>query len=213
LFILVIIFNLPNAKIENILPIFEKGIAGCIKGSVFLTDFMPFALFPIMMIYPAKVNDLRAAKKSIYIGYLWSGFLIFICILMNILVLGTTITSNSLFPTYWLAKETSIGIIFARFEFIIAAIWITTFFIVIILYFYSAAIGLSQLLGLKDYRKIVLPLALIILVMVEVNFPDEIYELNLINLVLLPYDITYALVLPIALLIVSWAKKRIFKRK
>lgn len=206
-FILVMILNLSNVKIDNILPVFEKGITGSIKGSLILTDFMPLALLSILMIYPANVNDLRESEKSIYLGYLWSGFLIFLCILMNILVLGAPVTANAQFPTYLFAKQINIGNIFTRLEFLIASIWFTTFFIVSTLYFYSAVIGLSQLLGLKDYRKIVLPLGLIILVMTEINFPDEIYQINLSNLVLLPYDITYALILPIVLLFVSWVKK------
>jgi len=212
LFIVAMVLVLPSAKIENIFPIFEKGIAGSIKGSFILTNYSTLPLIVIMMIYPVNTSDLPAARKSIFKGYLWTGFLIFIAILMCILVLGAEISAGSNYPTYLLAKEINVDVVFTRFEFVIAAKWITTNYIICTLFFYTAVIGLSQLLGLKDYRKIVLPLGLIVLVMSEVVYPNITYERNWLNLVWPPYIITYALVLPVMLLLVYGIKKWIFKR-
>lgn len=212
LFILTMIFSLPNVKIENILPIFEKGIASSIKGSVILTDFMPLTLITILIIYPKNVDNIWTSEKSIYKGYLWSAFLIFICILMNILVLGTTITTNSLYPTHLLAMEINIELGNFGFESLIALMWFSTFFIVSTLFFYAAVKGLSQLFGLADHKKIILPIGLIFLIMTQINFPNQVYELNWIQLVLLPFDVTFSLILPIVLLLVSQIKKHIIKR-
>lgn len=212
-FTLVIILVLPSAKIENILPIFENGIAGSIKGALILSNFMTFPLITILMLYPVNTNDLSSARKSIYKGFLLGGFFIFVCILMSILVLGTTVTARSQYPTYQLAKEVNVGIIFSRLEFIIAAAWITTFFFIFILFFYAAVMGLSQLLGLKEHKRNASPLGLIVLVMSQVVYPSTMYESNWLSIVWPLYITTYALILPIILLIVFWTKKLIFKRK
>jgi spore germination protein KB len=206
-FIIAMILVLPNAKIENLQPVFEKGIIPVLKSSVFLSCFITFPLITLMMIYPINFNNISQAKKSLFKGYLWSSFIIFITILMSILVLGSAITSKSEYPAYLLAKEIDIGIIFSRLEFVIAAIWIVTQFIIGILFFYAGVIGLSELLGLRDHKRIVIPLGLIALVMSGVVLPNAAYEADWVSLVWTPYIITYGLILPILLLIVFWIKK------
>jgi spore germination protein KB len=207
LFILVMLVSLPNIKTNNLLPVFENGIAGSLKGSIILTDFTSLTLIIILMIYPANVKDLYKSARSIYKGFLWASLLVLICLILNIEVLGVPIAARKQFSTYLLAEEIIIAGTSTRLEFFIAIIWITTFFIVGTLFFYTAVIALSQLLNLKDYKKIILPFGLIILFMTNINFPDTIYQLNWSNVVLLPYDITYAFILPAALLLGSWVKK------
>lgn len=207
LYILAMIFILPKVRIENLQPIFEKGMIPILKSSVFLSCFLTFPLITLMMIYPINLSDILEAKKSLFKGYLWAAFIVFITILMSILVLGSAITAKWQFPTYILAKEINVGIIFTRLEFIIAASWLITQFMVGLLYFYAGVIGLSELLGLKEHKRIVVPLGLIILVMSGVVFPDVIYQINWVNLVWIPFITTYGLVLPVLLLLVFLIKK------
>ena len=213
LFILAMILVLPNARIENLQPVFEKGIIPILKSSVFLSCYLTFPLITLMMIYPIRLNNISEAEKSLFKGHLWAGFIIFISILMSILVLGSAITSKSQFPPYLLAKEINVGIVFTRLEFAITASWIVTQFMIAILFFYAGVIGLSQLLGLKDHKRIVAPLGLIILVMSGVVFPDAIYQANWVRLVWIPYIITYGLIVPVLLLIVFKVKKWFHKRR
>lgn len=212
LFILAMILVSPNARIENLQPVLEKGIIPILKSSVFLSCFLTFPLITLMVIYPINLNKISEAKRSLFKGYLWACFLIFIAILMSILVLGSAITSKSQYSVYLLAKEINIGIIFTKLEFVTAASWLVTQFMISILYFYAGVIGLSQLLGLKDHKKIVMPIGLIIFVMSGAAFPDVIYQAKWISLVWPPYIITYGLILPIVLLLVFLIKKWVFKR-
>lgn len=73
-------------------------------------------------------------------------------------------------------------------------------------------IGFSELLGLKDHKKIVIPIGLVIFVMSLIAFPDLIYEKNWNTLVWAPYSMTYGLILPILLLLVFLIKKWVLKR-
>jgi len=212
LFILAMLLVLPNTRIENIQPVFEKGVIPILKSSIFLSCFLTFPLITLMMVYPYNIDNISEAKKSFFKGYLWAGLIIFIAILMSILVLGSEITAKTQFPTYFLATEINLGTIFTRFEFIIAASWIVTVFIIGILFFYAGLIGLSQLIGLKNHKIIIVPLGLITLIMSLIAFPDSFYEKNWNSLVWTPYSITYGLILPIILLFVFLIKKWVFKR-
>ena len=207
LFISAMLLVLPNARLENLLPVFEKGIAPTFKGVLFLSSSLTFPLIAIIVVYPFNAGNLNGAKKSIFIGYLWGGLLLFISIIMSILVLGSTVTASSKYPIFLLAKEINLGTIFTRLEFIVAAVWIATLLIKGIIYFLVCVVGISQLFGLKDHKRIILPMGLITLVMSEVVFPDSIYQANWLNVVLTPFMATFGLILPVLLLIVFLIKK------
>lgn len=211
LFFSAMILVLPNARIENLLPVFEKGIIPVLKGSVFLSCFLTFPAITLMMIYPVNLSNISEAKKSLLKGYLWAGFMIFVTILMSILVLGSTVTAKYQYPTYLLVTEIKVGTVFTRLEFLIIASWIVTELVIGILFFYAGVAGLSELLGLKDHKRIVIPLGLIVFVMSWIAFPNLVYERNWNSLVWPPYSITYGLILPVLLLLVFLIKKWVMK--
>lgn len=211
LFISAIVLVLPNARIENLLPVFEKGITPTLKGILFLSSSLTFPSIVLMMIYPFNTINTSEARKSIFKGYLWGSLLLFISIIMSILVLGSSITASAKYPIYMLAKEIHIGVIFTRLEFIVAIVWHISLLTKAILYFYAVIIGISQLLELKDYKRFVLPLGLTTLVMSGVVFPDAIYQANWVNIVLTPFLATFGGVLPILLFIVFKMKKGLLK--
>ncbi|MBP2654602.1 MAG: spore germination protein [Firmicutes bacterium] len=211
LFFLAMLLVSPNAKIENLKPIFEHGITPILKSSIFLACFTTFHLITLMGIYPYNIANISEAKKSILKGYLFGGIIIFVTIIMSLLVLGENITSKIQYPTYVLAKEINIVKIFTRLEFLIALVWIVAIFVIGVLFFHAAVISLSEVLGLKDHRRIIIPLGLIMLVLSEVILPDIPYYANWINLVWIPYSITIGLIIPVLLLLVYSVKKKIFK--
>jgi spore germination protein KB len=208
LFILSMIFVLPSARIENLQPVLEKGITPILKGLTFLSTYLTFPVIILLMIFPTNADNTMGAKKSFIKGYLWGGSLIFISILVSTLVLGSAITAGSQYPVYILAKEINVGVLFTRVEFITAAIWIITLLARGILYFYAGLIGFAQLLKLKDHKKIILPLGLILLVMSGVVYPDVIYKSVWDDFVWLPFVSTFGLILPIVLVIGFYIKNR-----
>lgn len=213
LFFLSIIFVLPNAKIENLQPILENGIVPVLKATVFLTCLTTFSLVTLMMIYPISVTKISDAQKSIFKGYFVSGCVIFITIIVSIMVLGASITSKTQYPTYLLGKEIDMGVIFTRLEFIITAVWIVTQSLIGILFSYAGITVFSEILGLKDYKKIVAPFGIIMLVFSQIMIPNPSYQANWTIFASTPYIITYGLVIPVVLLLVFLIKKWIFKIK
>lgn len=209
LFILAMILVSPNAKIQNLQPIFEKGIIPILKGSFVLSGFLVFPIIILFMIYPVNTDNTLKVKKSFLKGYFWGGALIFISVIMSLLVLGSTITSNSQYPVYLLAKEINVGIIFTRLEFVVALVWITTLILRGILFFYAGIIGLAQLLGLKEHKKIIMPMGLIVLVLSQVVYPDVIYQADWDIFAWIPFIGTYGFVIPILMVVIFYIKKKL----
>jgi spore germination protein (amino acid permease) len=207
LFLIAMILVSPNIKPQNIQPVLEKGIIPVLKGGVVLSCYTTLHTIILMMVYPVNIVNIKEGRKSILKGYLWASSIIFVTILMSVLVLGSVVTAKSQYPTYILAKEINLAIVFSRFEFIIAALWIVTEYIICILFFYAGITGLSEIIGLKDYRKIVIPMGLIVLVMSDVVFPNNVYQVNWVNTTWTPYIITHGFILPALLLIIYFIKK------
>jgi len=211
LFILSILLVMPNAKIENLLPIFAKGITPVLKGAFYLTSFLAFPAIILLMIFPANADNTVKARGSFIKGYLWGEFLVFVSIVVTISVLGSRITASLQYPVFILAKEINLGAIFTRLEFIIAAVWITTLLSRGILYFYATVTGLAQLLGLKDPRRIILPMALIILVLSGIAFADVIYQSVWDTFVWPPFAATFGLLLPAVMVVGSYIRSKLQK--
>lgn len=208
LFVIAMMMVLPNARIENLLPIFEGGIIPVFKASIIMSSYLILPVVILLMIFPANADNTIKARKSFVMGYLWGSSLVFISIINSILVLGSTITASSQHPVYILAKEINIENILTRLEFIVAAVWILTVLTRVILYFYAGAIGLAQLLKLEDNKRVILPLGLISLVMSTFVYPNVIYQADWDTFVWPPVIATFAFILPIAMIIASYVRSR-----
>lgn len=210
LFILSMILVLPNARIQNILPVLENGFSPVLKGSFILSSFS-FPNIVFLMLFPINAQNTKKAKKSFINGFLWGQFLVLASIIVSILVLGSTISSSSSYPVYLLAKEINLGILFTRLEFIVAAVWVITLLSRVIFYLYSGVVGLSQLLELKDHKKVILPLGLIVLVLSGLVFPDVIYRISWDTYVWPIFSATFGLILPKSMVIGFYIKKLTFE--
>ncbi|MCX7614578.1 MAG: endospore germination permease [Clostridiales bacterium] len=210
LIIFAMLMNLPNINPKNLLPVLEEGFTPIIKASIQLASNITWPCIIFTMFYPLNTVNTNKTRNSLFIGYTWGTIINFICIIMSVLVLGSTITARSQYPTYLMAKEISIGII-SRVEAIISFSWIVTETVRVTFYFYAAVIGITRLLGLSDYKKIVLPLGLVSLVFSGVTYPDTIYPGIYDTTMWVAMIGVYGVVLPILMLIITKIKIRIGK--
>lgn len=73
--------------------------------------------------------------------------------------------------------------------------------------FYAGIISIAQLLKLKDHKKIILPLGLIIVVMSGIVYTDDIYKSTWDTFVWPPFVATFGLILPIVMVTGFYIKK------
>ncbi len=208
LFIAVVILLLPEVKFENLLPVMENGFKPIIKATIIHSSILTYPLIALLMVFPCSVTHTKKTKKEFYIGYLIGGSMIFLTSLFTILVLGSDITSISQFPSFLLAKKISIGNILERMEGIVAVIWIITIFFRTLFYLYTGFMGLSQVLRLKDYKYILLPSGLILAVLSLIVYPNPAYASEWNTTTWVPFVGTFALILPLVLLMVAVFRKK-----
>lgn len=213
LYIIAMLMLTPKIKPDNLLPMLENGIIPVVKGSVPLMGFTVLPLIYLNMVFPVNMGNLKEAKKSMLKGYFLGIITVFIGIIMCILVLGSNLTANLRYPLFTLTREINIGTIFTRLEPLIVFVWLVTGFIAAYLYLYAAVVGLSQLFKLKEHKKIILPLLLLVTVYSGSIYKNVPYEISWDSYVWPPSIFTFGFILPVVLLITSLIKNRRAKHR
>lgn len=163
LFIIFTLLILPEIDLQNLQPVLENGIKPLMRASYTNMAIPYMELTAFLMIFPF-LNEKPRVKKYFYLGVLIGGSFIIIITFMSITVLGEVMSAQSNYISYQLAKEISIGDFLERLEIIIAIVWLLTIFFKLAIYFYALVLGTAQLLRLKDYRPLTLPMGMILVV-------------------------------------------------
>ncbi|MBM7585791.1 spore germination protein KB [Bacillus pakistanensis] len=213
LFIVLVIFISPQIDWKNAQPVLESGAKPITLTIVYFLSFTFFPLVALLMIFPARVNQLKNARKGFFLGSLLGGILLFIIVLLSILVLGPDQTARHLYPSYVLAEKINIGDFIQRIEVIIAVMWIISLYIKMTLYFYGSIIGFAQLFKFKDYRFLTLPFGMIMIPSALIFHPNVVHLQTFDTKTWPPYGITFGLILPLLLLGIAVIRKKIEKSR
>lgn len=206
LFLILVLFTFPEVEADNMKPVLEKGIKPIVLGAFsFLgTPFLELIVFLMILPY---INEPKKAGKAFFIGTFYGGVILIVIISLTLLVIGTDLTARHIYPSYALAQKISIGNFLERIEVIMAMIWFTTIFFKLTVCYYASALSLAQILNLTQYRSLLIPLGMIMVVLSLVAYPDIIYFRNIIGRIWAPYAMTFGLIIPVLLLAVAVFRK------
>ncbi|WP_408007523.1 endospore germination permease [Pseudalkalibacillus sp. A8] len=205
LFLILVISVSREIKPENIQPILEDGVKPVLGGSLPLIGFYLESVI-LLMVLP-YVNQVKRIKKGYVIGMIIGSSFLLIVILLSILVFGTHLTSNNIYPTYVLARKINIGDFFQRVEAVLAFIWILTVYFKLTICFYAAAAGFGQILKIKDYKVLTFPLAVIVYVLALIIAPNITYIGDFLLSIWWAFTFSYGLFLPLLLIAVAKLRK------
>ncbi len=208
-FIIYIVLLVKEINPVYLTPVMENGILPALKGSVLISPLITLPSINILMLFPRHFSNMPQAKKAIIKGYLWSGGVTFVSVLMTVLVLGYALVARSSFPALLLASQISVGSFITRMEYIISIIWFFTHFMIGLAFFYSAVTSLSEMIGLKDHKKIAMPLGLIVLVYSGTVLPSTIHQGDWVITAYTPFIITFGFLIPLLLMIVYIIRKKL----
>ncbi len=199
LFLLLVIFISPQIELEKIQPILEEGINPVLRSSLLIIGFPFLELVLFLMIFP-YVNRPKEAGKALLMGTWMGGVVLIVLTALAILVMGADQTTRNLYPSYYLAQKINIGNFFQRIEAIVAIVWFISIFFKLTICFYVSTLSLAQILNLKEYRMLVLPLVMILIVLSLVSSPNIVYLVSVVLYVWPSYALTFGLFLPLLLL-------------
>ncbi|MCY9530353.1 MULTISPECIES: GerAB/ArcD/ProY family transporter [Paenibacillus] len=203
----------PQIDIHKIQPIFESSMKPMIRATLLFSSIYLFPAVVFLMIYPSSTPEVSKATKAFYIGVLLAGIVLTIIIACTILVLGAETTSRQLYPSYALAKRIMVGTFFQHVEVVVAVMWFITIYFKMSMYFYVSCVGLSQTLRLHDYRILVYPLGLLLVIFSIIVHPSSVHYSDYNKTTWIPFVATFGILVPLLLLAVSIRHKRAQSRQ
>ncbi len=206
LFLLLILPLIPKFNVRHFFPLMEFGLKPILKGAFTFSGLQELVV--MLMFYPF-VNKIKGRTNGFISGILIGGAILFMTTFGSIAVLGVTLTSNQLFPAYTLAKNISIGHFLERVEGILISIWVLSIFVKIVITFHASLIGFVQIFKLKDEKPLIAPLALGMIVLSIMCYPNTIFISDYLSKNWGPFSLIFALFLPLLLLIASLFRKRL----
>lgn len=208
LFFMLVVFISPQIEVENLQPVFETSVKPMIHASISLISIFSLSSIIFLMIFPVSVNQPKQAQKAFFWGTFIGGIFLIIIIALTILVLGVDQTARHIYPSYALARKINVADFLQRIEAIMAVMWFITIYFKLVMYFHVTVIGLSQILNIKDFRPLTLPLGVILVSLSLIIYPNIIYAAKWTKETWLPYALTYGLFLPLLLLVVAKFRKK-----
>ncbi|MET3656421.1 GerAB/ArcD/ProY family transporter [Sporosarcina psychrophila] len=213
IFIIFTVLIAPDIHVDHLKPVFEAEPKTMIKSSFFYVLLSSGNAIVLLMIFPAFVNEVKQSKKSFLIGNLIGGLIIILITFLSISVLGAAKTANEVYPSYELAKRISVGNFIERIEVLMALLWIISLYFKLILYFYATILAIAQILNLKDYRPLIMPMGIIAVVLSLVVYPNIIYKQNWDNTTGNSLTLVVGIIFPLLLALVYGIRRKNLKKE
>ena len=168
------LLSIEKMDFSNLLPLFQISPIRFIHATHIVAS-IPFGeMIVFLMILPA-LNRSDHAVKNTYTGMLIGIFTLLLVALRNTAVLGNTQsiwTSTSFQST----RLVDIGMVLTRLDILIALGQTIAMFLKSSLFFYALVVALSQLLRLKSYLPLILPLAGIEVILAATVFQSSVEQ-------------------------------------
>ena len=205
--IIVFLTLIPEYELKNLTPILENGFAPVADSSLRVLTF-PFGETVIfLMIFPALYSA-RKVERIAFLSVSIMGFTLLSITVREVLSLGPDLLIRLVFPPS-ISTELTPKI---QFDPLIAVNLLLGGWIKITVCLYAAVVGITQLLGLDDYRHFVLPAAILAVGLSLWTF-NNIFELMHISQKLYYYYvIPFQVIIPVFILVITKLKK-VFKAK
>lgn len=205
LWILLIIMILPDLDPKNMFPVMEKGILPSIKGAITPQGwYTHFALISFLLPYVMdREKGMKTGMTSVF--YVMFTFVVFNVIAFS---LFGSITASLTYPLMDAAQYISIGGFLEHIESVVMGIWVTIVFLKVSVFYYVIVLGTAQWLNLLDYKPIVFPIGLLLVIFSIWSAPNM-QELSQFFKRSLPFDHdTFQLIIPLFLLLIGFARRK-----
>lgn len=205
IFLFLMLFE--EKDISNLKPVLEGGISPVIKGTFAFISIPYLQLVVFLMIFPNVVKGTKSIKKPVLLGVISAGFFLIVSILHSLLIIGPILSEYKQYPIYFLTQKIHIGDIIQRIEVLLAIIWIITIFLKTSIFLYASQLGISQIFSIKDRKLIVISLGFMLFTLSHIITPNIVFFDDFFKYAFPPFSLTFGLILPLILVLISKFKK------
>ncbi len=203
--ILLIAFVIKDFHIINLLPMLEDGLLPVLKGSMAVAGWRGQVVM-ILMLFPylnQKKEALQAATGMVIMAAI-TGFALYVT---TIGVFGAPMVARMVFPVNELAAYISIGSL-ERLEILTMIAWMSGVAIKLTVFYYASCVAVANTFGLKNYRKVIIPVVLLTVIVSEVFYRDYQQVFRYLS-VFWPFEAyIFELIIPALLLLIAAIRKK-----
>lgn len=183
-----------NMSASQFFPFLENGLVPVLKGSLPLLGW--YSELAVLLFLAPFVTRPEDAPRC----FTWAVVVISIFLLLVVVgpvaVFGAEVTKKLTFPSYSLARIIDLAEFINRVEIVVVLLWVAGVFIKLGILHYVLALGGAELLNLKDYRPLVLPLGLLLGSLSVLIFDNTLELVEFLRKTWPFYSLTFQLLLP-----------------
>lgn len=158
-----------------------------------------------LMIIPF-LNKPQKTTASVLTALVSAGFFLLMTIIRNTGVLGVTERAFA-YPSFEAVRLVNIGRFLTRVEILVAINFLTMIFLKIAVLFYGTVLGTAQLLGLRSYRALTLPIGVFIIILSLINFAGVPENFEFAREIYPIYALPFQVGIPLVTLILALIRK------
>jgi len=209
LFILLIPFPflIPQMKIDRVLPVMYNGMSPVIKGALSTLSFPITQSFVFLMVFE-NIRDAKSFKKILLRGVFIGTLILLVVVSYTLLIIGGENYLNSYLTTFVTLRRLTIGKLFERVEIIILQTFVYTIFLKFSIMLIATMKGIGHIFNLKNYKAISPIIIFLAANIGYILFSNSMEGIEFIINVWPPYALTFQVVLPFILWIISELKTK-----
>jgi spore germination protein len=204
-FFILLFFGIPMMDFSNLLPVMQTAPIKILTSIPVVT--FSFGGIELALFYIGFMKNPKKAYKPVLIAVIFITLFLVMVTIFCIAAFGKNATSLLIWPLASYIRSISLpGLFIERLDGVILSIWMLTVFTTIVSAYFIASYSISKVVGTKEQKQYVLPLAIIIYYFALQ--PDSLAELSEWGAAIFPYTIAIFLyAVPITLLLIAKLRK------
>lgn len=207
LYAAILLFALQKAEFHRLLPMLENGFKPILLGSVTPSGWRGEVVLLVMLL-PYLAEPSKGRKLGIR-AVIIIGVILVANAAINTAIFGPEV-ARLVFPTFTISSKLLVGG-FLRVDVIIIINWLAGMLTKISIFYYAAVLGTAQLLNLKDYKPVVLPIGVILTALSILVVENSVEIPAYFTSGYPPFAYLFEWVIPLILLMIAMARG--FKKK
>ncbi len=196
---------IPNIDLRNLIPVLDMPIGELLWAGHGAASF-PFAETVAFLMVLAFIEKPEKGPTAFFRGLLIVGFILIMVAVRNTGVLGP-MAASTIYPSYLSAQVIDIGDVLNRVEVVISINLITMGFVKISVLLYGTTLGLAQVLNLRSYRTIILPIGILMVILALTSQRNTMEMIEFASKGYSIYAVPFQIGIPLVTLIVAKIRK------
>lgn len=202
---LTILLSLNIIEVSHILPVMDHSFLDIASNS-FTVGTIALGELAMVMTVMGHLSKGESSYKVYLLGVIIGVCLFALIILRNIMILGPDMEEAAKFSTYMAVRIIDIGKFFERIESSISFIYVLLGITKMSLFMLASTTGLSKIFKDMDYRKLLLPVGIIVIGIGTVVFKN-VFEMFELAWMYRYYALPFQVLIPIIIWITAEIKK------